>query len=189
VPWHLGGARPHQWKTELTAPIIDLLRSTEPFVGAAGKFGYDWDPAGACPAFDYDKVDPFRGARCFSNGVPIAPFLVRVFAEHAPAPVRQAADATATGPGSFWEWLSLPSPLAAAAPGLPGRLLTNLIAAIHASREDLRVRYPDVVQRDRFNFAWLYLTRCVPEYGLPWELAQPVQQALLGHLGKLYSNA
>jgi hypothetical protein len=188
-PRHIRAAKPQQWKSELPASIVEHLRSAEPIVEMSRRFGYDWDRDRVCAAFDYASIDPFRGARHFRNGVPIAPFMVRVLADDAPAAIREGADLTATGPGSFWEWLCLPSPLAGAEPALPGLLLTNLMAAIYRTRDDLRKRYPDIVRCDRFNFAWLFLCSCSAEYELPWEVVQPVQRALTGYLNKTFASA
>jgi hypothetical protein len=187
-PRHLWSARPKQWKSELPSALVDRLRTTEPYVEICRTFGYDWDPDRLCPAYDYSEDDPFHGARHFENRVPIVPIMVRALLDHAPAEIRDRADRTGTGPGSFWEWLAQPSPMAAAEPALPGGLLTNLMASIYLRREDLQKRFPEVVGRDRFNFAWLFIWTCAGEYELPWEFVLPVQRALTGYLNKVHSD-
>jgi hypothetical protein len=57
-------------------------------------------------------------------------------------------------------------------------LVSRLLHAIWAERDDLRRAFPEPDGRDRRDFAWWFVTRTAPELGLPEAFVAPVRASL-----------
>jgi len=182
-PRHIRTGRAGGWREELSDEFIAAMAGIEPFRSACATYGYDWDRGAALPpAFDYTAIDPFRGRSAFDNGESIGPTLKWVYLMQVPEAVARWPDPCRTEGDSFWNWLVSPTGDAAARSGLPGGTYTNLMAAMHRSREDLQAAYPDPAGEDRIRYIDWFLGQAVSELHLPWALIAPVVEAFGRHL-------
>lgn len=182
-PWrarHFREGRAGGWREALgDGPVVETMRSREPFISLFQALGYGLDARTAeeVVPFAYADIDPFRGRDHFDNGVPISPWLLRIYLEH-PDAERQWSDPVATGgPSSFFSWLNAPAAeLDGARPGEV--MLTNLAANVYGRRPDVQAAFPDLRSADRLAFAWWFLTYGVTEHRLAPEFTAPVQASL-----------
>lgn len=172
---HFRTATAGGWVNELDADIVDMMSKIQPFRTAAQAHGYDWDPSRQQPrTFDYTAIDPFHGRECFDNGEAMGPWLPRVYLLEAGDDARKRwPDPMATAGDSFWRWMLSPAPGAAQNRDLPPQSFTNLMAAVHRMRPDVRLTYPDPLRGDRFAYLKWYVGQAHTELRLPWGVMAP----------------
>jgi hypothetical protein len=175
-PRHIRKARMHGWKKDLHLDIVDAMRGMEPYRSAAGEYGYDWRMADKDPTpFDYASIDPFRGEEHLDNGEPVGPSMPRVYLLEAGDDARERwPDPLVTAGDSFWNWMLAPHPDAARNASLPPGTFTNLMAAVHRMRGDVRKHYPDPAGADRWGYLVWFIGQAPSEFQFPWGLMAPV---------------
>lgn len=179
-PGHFREGRTGSWRTALgDGPVVEALRSREPFITQFRALGYSLDAAEDPVPFAYADLDPFRDADCFDNGVPIIRIVVRLYLDRPGAEQAWPNPLATGGAASYFRWLTGPAEeMDGARPG--DVLLTNLAAGIYRFRHDLQEAFPDVAGADRLAFAWWFLTYGVEEHRLTPEYTAPVQASLAG---------
>jgi len=151
------------YREELTSEIMALL-GTEPFVRYMSDVVYTLFMEPIIP-FDIDRLDPFRGHREFTNGVPISSKLHRLLLSMPdlttwPRPWEESDR------NSLYRWLN--------APEYPGAQLTNLMRLVYLDRPDLREVFPEVDESPREFQLW-FLTYAGAEYEVGAEFVAPVR--------------
>ena len=175
---HLRTATSQRWAFELNEQHVSLLAGTEPFKSACKRYGYNWDASASAPIpFDYDRLDPFRGADTFDNGEAVTPSLIRIYLLHAKDATSRWPDPTVTAGDSFWNWLLSPCEAASETAQDPAVPLTNAMWCTHEMRADLQRAYPDPANADRLGFVRWFVGQAHVELALPWALVSPVQEA------------
>ncbi|MEZ5287718.1 MAG: hypothetical protein R2712_23535 [Vicinamibacterales bacterium] len=178
-PWserHFRGGRTGDWRDEIgEGPVLDVLRTEEPFVTLLEAMGYTFDrDQPPVEPFSCAAIDPFGAEVTFDNGVRICPVMIRAYMLDPEAERRWPDPVAASGAGSYYEWLNAPA--AAADGGRAGEaLLTNLAVAIYRMRPDVQAAYADIAGAHRLAFAWWFVTYAMAEYRLPPEFAAPIQ--------------
>jgi hypothetical protein len=115
----------------------------------------------------------------FENGVAVAPILVQCFFR-APYEQREVWESqlAATGPGSFYDWLNSPAPVAGR--GLYETLpISNIAAFVYEQRPDLRRVYKDLSSGDRYEYVRWFLRRAGKEPGLDGAFVNRQRASLL----------
>lgn len=115
----------------------------------------------------------------FADGTAVAPILVDCFSrapyEQYEAWERQPA---ATGPGSFFDWLNSPSPVAGR--GFYESLrLSNIAAYVYERRPDVQLVYKDLSSADRYEYVRWFLGHAQREHGLDAEFVNRQRAYLL----------
>jgi hypothetical protein len=174
LQWFL---RKANWEYELDAAFINPVRagllrwanshSTEQIAA----LGYSVEPCLPPPAGPTAPRSrhPMMTREHFDNGVPMAAILIKCF--FWTQPLSQDA-------AEFYEWLNEPSP--GQGRGIYQDLpVSNLVAFIYQERPDVRLTYPDLTGRHRYEYLQWFLRAAVPEYGLNAAFVNPVRAAML----------
>jgi hypothetical protein len=179
-PWkesHFRKGEAGSWRAEIgESPVLEVLRSTEPFKSQFEALGYSLDDGPAPAAFSYATIDPFGEQERFDNGVRLSTVMVRFYLDH-PGSERTWPDPLDTSsPSSFYAWLNAP------ADGMDGAragevLLTNFMECLYRFRLDLQRALPDPVGADRLEFAWWFLTYGAEEHRIAPEFTAPIQES------------
>lgn len=156
------------WRELLPPDIIQVFQSQPPYASQMARLGYSMDPVNGVPArpLPSQQRHPMNSLRRFDNGVTVAPILVQCFF-WAPYEQRRIWERQldATGPGSFYDWLNSPAPLAGR--GLYETLpLSNIALFLHDQRPDLRIVYKDLGSRERYGYILWFLWRAGKGPGL-----------------------
>jgi hypothetical protein len=181
-PRHLRTRSARRWIQELPSEVVDVMADNEPYVSACKMYGYDWNaPALETSAYDYDKIDPFRGHDRFDNGELIGPWLAKIYFEVSEASARWPEPWVTQGE-SFWNWLRAPSALASLNADLPAETLTNIMMVMHNLRPDLQLAYRNPADSDRMRFATWFFGRAQMEFQIAWGLIEPVLESFCDYL-------
>jgi len=155
------------WRQMLAPDVIELFRSQHPYATQMARLGYSTEPADAAPPMRVPaRRHPMTTLGRFENGVTVAPVLVQCFFwalyEQREVWERQLA---ATGPGSFYDWLRAPAPVAGEAlyEALP---ISNIAAFVYQQRPDVRLVYKDLSSGDRYEYVRWFLRHAGKDFGL-----------------------
>ena len=172
---HIRTGSSGRWKRELRADIVQAMAGMSTYREACDAFGYDWDTHGSDPpSFDYASIDPFGGRATLDNGVPIGPWMARIYLMTPNDERERWPDPAVTAGKSFWNWLASPRELPSARGDSHPRL-PNLVWALRELRPDLRAAFPDpAADRDRL-LDWFF-EHGIAEYGISPELALPIRR-------------
>jgi hypothetical protein len=181
-PLHLRTRSARRWIQELPSEIVDAMASIQAYASTCKMYGYDWSRSAPEPsAYDYDKIDPFRGHDRFDNGELIGPWLAKIYFEVPDASARWPEPWVTEGE-SFWNWLRAPSALASLSPDLPAETLTNIMMVMHNLRTDLQLAYRNPAGSDRIRFATWFFGRAQMEFQIAWGLIEPVLESFCDYL-------
>jgi hypothetical protein len=100
---------------------------------------------------------PYRYAT-FANGVPVSDALRRIYRMATPEAAKRFPRPFDVGQGTFFEWLH--QPVGA------GSYVTNLFAGLHATRDELRLAFPDPRGADAAGFVHRLAATAAPLYGV-----------------------
>jgi hypothetical protein len=155
------------WRQMLAPDVVEVLRRQPPYAAQVARLGYSMNPADAAPRNRVSsRRHPMTTLDRFENGVAVAPIMVQCFF-CAPYEQRQIWERqlAATGPGSFYDWLNSPAPVAGG--GLYETLpISNIAAFVYEQRPDVRLVYGDLNSSDRYEYARWFLRRAGTECGL-----------------------
>jgi hypothetical protein len=175
------GGRVGAWRDLLPPDVAETLRAAEPYAGQLAALGYSMDPHDPLISrgIEARRRHPMAALRQFANGVPVAPMLVQCFfwsRREQRALWEKQLDGT--GPGSFYEWMNAPCPEGGR--GIyEGLAVSNLAAFIYGQRPDLRLAYPGLTSRGRYDYLRWFLRSAGGEHGLDAAFLNPVRAALL----------
>ena len=182
-PLHLRTRSARRWIQELPSEIVDAMAGLQPYASACKTYGYDWSRSAPEPsAYDYDKIDPFRGHDRFDNGELIGSSLAKIYLHEVPNASARWPEPWVTEGESFWNWLRAPSALASLSPDLPAETLTNIMMVMHNLRTDLQLAYRNPAGSDRIRFATWFFGRAQMEFQIAWGLIEPVLESFCDYL-------
>ena len=180
---HLRTCSARRWIQELPSEIVDAMASLQPYASACKMYKYDWSRSTPDPsAYDYDKIDPFRGHDRFDNGELIGPLLAKIYLHDVPNASARWPEPWVTEGESFWNWLRAPSALASLNPDLPAGTLTNIMVMLYNLRPDLQLAFGSPAGSDRMGFAMSFLGQAPLELEIPWGLIGPVLESFCDYL-------
>jgi len=182
-PLHLRTRSARRWIQELPSEIVDAMAGLQPYASACKTYGYDWSRSAPEPsAYDYDKIDPFRGHDRFDNGELVGPSLAKIYLHEVPNASARWPEPWVTEGESFWNWLRAPSALASLNPDLPAGTLTNITMVLYNMRPDLQLAYRNPAGSDRMEFVTWFLARAQWGFEIAWGLIEPVFESFCDYL-------
>lgn len=169
------------WRDELPQETADILRGHEPYASQLAALGYSMDPAGPLNAARVQprQTHPMATVERFENGVRVSPLLIQCLF-WAPDELRARWENQFQGaaPASFYEWLNAPCP--ACGRGIyEGLSVSNLAAFLYDWRPDVRLAYPDLTSRSRYEYLQWFLRYAKPVYNLDAAFIDAVRGDLL----------
>jgi hypothetical protein len=182
-PLHLRTRSARRWIQELPSEIADAMAGLQPYASACKTYGYDWSRSAPEPsAYDYDKIDPFRGHDRFDNGELIGSSLAKIYLHEVPNASARWPEPWVTEGESFWNWLRAPSALASLNPDLPAGTLTNITMVLYNMRPDLQLAYRNPAGSDRMEFVTWFLARAQWGFEIALGLIEPVFESFCNYL-------
>jgi hypothetical protein len=154
----------------LTLPdSVKFILHSKPFAQLIHAAGYELEPK-ILPKFDLSQFDPFMGHIAFDNGVTISAEMLELFLSIPSISTRWNEPWKTESTASFYQWLNSPSEIC-------GRDITNLMATVYASRDDLIVAYPILEGAALWDFRIWFMTQAFREYQINAEfLVEAIDQ-------------
>ncbi|MEY3220411.1 MAG: hypothetical protein RIT27_1768 [Pseudomonadota bacterium] len=174
-----------QWQSEIPPKTIECFKNIESYIILCWEMGYSFETNHVIPQlrsnakiskFNYSSIDPFQNVTHFDNNIKITIEMIRCYFSTPNALSRWQFPAHTVSQNSFFNWLNQPCELLRK--NISSALISNFGYFLYNTREDLQLAFPDLLGKNRLEFAQWFVEQMPLEYEIDHIFLKPVSNVI-----------